>query len=712
MAVIQKIRDKYAKVAGALIVLALVGFILTDLGRSGRMQSTTIGKINGEKVDYKEYEDAITLREQEALRQNPNGTIDDNTRAQLRDQVWNQLVSDKLMADINEKLGITVSKEELKDLETGNNPDPSIRQAFTNPQTGLFNPQEVAVQIQQIKKDPEGRKQWEAFENDLIRRRYTSKFNSLISGAVYVPKFVLDDQYTGRNSIAKVNYVKLPYTLINDNEVKVTDDEIKKYMEERKAMFQVKEPSRSIQYVAFDIVPSAEDSARILGELDQLKTEFATTTDNESFVNRNSQLQVPVSYYTRQQLQGMGMVNAEELMNAPVNTVIGPFSSGPNILLAKIEDKKTLPDSVNCRHILVKVQSEGDPSGLSDTAAKLRIDSVVAMVKGGVPFDSLVARYSDDPGSKSTGGAYDFPLAQRAGLAKEFGDFIFEGHTGENKIVKTQFGYHYIEILKQGKPEASNKIAFIAKDLNTSENTNSNLYNLATQFAAKVSAKGADFEKIARASGYNPMPADGLNANSYLVNGLGSKKELVRWAYDDKTKLGDVSPEVFNIGDKFVVAKLTGVMEPGLAPINSQTRPVLEGYVRKMKKAKLLMEQTKGKGSLDAIAQAKGQQVGTADSLNFLNGFIPGVGGEPKVVGYAYHKGFKENTVSPAIEGQEGVFYLSLLSRTPAATNGERNLPVERQMAEYMIKNNAANMVLNGLRESMEVEDARGKFYK
>lgn len=708
MAVIQKIRDKYAKLAGGVIVLALVGFILMDYGKGGSSRSTTIGKINGEKIDATEFDVAMQQREEELKRQNPNMNLDDNTQAQLREQVWNQLVNDKLLHEVNEKLGITVTKAELNDMLTGPNPDASVRQLFTDQQTGIFNPQEATARIQQIKKDPQMKGQWEAFENDLVKRRYTSKFNTLVSGSVYVPKFVLDDQFAARNTLAKVNYVKLPYTLVPDDQAKVTDEEIKKYMEEHKAMFQVKDPSRSIEYVSFTIAPSKEDSAIAFTELEKIKGEFAAATDNEAFVNRNSQTQIPVGYYTKQQLQNLP--NVEELMNAPVNSVVGPFYDGNNFMLGKIEDKKALPDSVTCRHILVGTQpkQQGGPAPLSDSAAKIRIDSVMAMLKGGVPFDTLVVHYSDDQGSKTTGGEYTFPLAQKTTLAKEFGNFIFEGHAGENKMVKTEFGYHYIEILKQGTPSSTSKIAFVSKELNVSDNTNNNLYSQATQFANKAGTGAAAFDKAAKASGYAAIPADGLNKNSYLVNGLGSSRELVKWAYDAKE--GAVSP-VYTVGNKFVVAKLNGIMEAGLAPINAQTRPILSGYVQKIKKAKILMDKTKGKGNLEAIAQSQNQAVGTADSVNFLQGFIPGVGNEPKVAGYAFCKSYKENTVSPAIAGQDGLFYLNLLGRTSISATGQRNLAIERQMVEYSIKGNAANMVTNGMREAAEVEDTRAKVY-
>lgn len=714
MAVIQTIRDKYAKLAGGVIVLALVGFILMDAtsGSSGGLfrKSTAIGEVNGEKIDYTQYDAAVADREAEMKRQNPNGTIDENTQAQLRDQVWTQLVNDELMNEVNEKLGITVTKGELNDMLTGANPDPVVKQQFTNPQTGVFNPQEVAATIAQIKKNPEQKAAWEAFEKSLIKNRYANKFNTLISGSVYAPKFVLDDQNNGRNTTASIQYVKLPFTLIPDDKVKVTDDEIRKYMEERKAMFQIKDPTRGVEFVAYNIAPSREDSAVTLGELEKIKGEFAVATDDEAFINRNSSAPMVPNFFTRTQLQSLA--NVDELMNAPVGAVVGPFYDGQNYMLAKIEEKKTLPDSVHVRHILVKTAEKGAPK-MADSLAKSRLDTAIAMLKAGMPFDSAVVKYSDDfnPQNPNTKGDYEFTLGQKANLSKEFGDFAFEGATGASKIVKVEnesyAGYHYIEILKQGAGAPTSKIAFLSKELNTSENTNNALYAQATDFITKAT-NAANFDKTAKAQGLTLSPSDGLNENSYVVNGLGASRELVKWAYE--AKIGDVSP-IFTVGDKYVVAKLKNIMPAGLAPINAQTRPILENYVKKNKKAKMLIERSKGKGTLEAIAQSEAQSVGAADSVNFLQGFIPGVGNEPKVAGYAFYKSFKENTVSPAIAGNDGVYYISVNSRTSAPANGARNLPIERQMVEGNVKGSAASQVLNGMKEAAEVEDRRGKIY-
>lgn len=704
MAVIQTIRTKYAKLTTIVIVIALLGFILMDFGKGGGGRSTTIGKINGTSVDYTEYDAAIQARENEIKQQNPNMTLNDQQSAQIRDQVWDQLVNSKLMSDIDEKLGIVVSKQELNDLLTGPNPDPQVRQAFTDPKTGQFNPQEVSAQIQKLRKDPKMKDQWAAFESELVKRRYTEKFDAMVKGGIYVPKFVLQALLNDENELAKVNYVKLPYTLIPDEQVKVSDAEIKAYMEKHPKYFEMKDDSRSIEFVAFKIVPSVEDSAVALKALDEMKTEFANTTDVESFVNRTEN-PVPPNYYTQQQLSGLP--NAAEITSAPVNTVVGPFFDGQNLALAKILAKNSFPDSVKVRHILVQTQVQGQEK-LSDAAAKMRIDSAVALIKSGVAFDSVVQHYSDDAGSKATAGEYEFTLAQKGQISKEFGDFIFEGHTGNTTIVKVSndnySGYHYIEILKQSAPIPVTKLAFVSKSLSPSKTTYDNLYSKATQFSSKVNNK-EDFDKAAQESSVPTAVADGINKNSFLVNGLGSSRDLVKWTYD--AKIGEVSP-IYTVGENYVVAKLKNIQNKGLVNITDATRPALTSFVIKDKKAKLLAD--KYKGTLEGIATAAQQTVVPADSVTFSRG-ISSLQGEEKVTGYTFYKSFKENTVSPAIQGNEGVFYLTVLSRTKLPVNPQQNLSNERLMMENNLKSNATQLITTGLKEGADVKDERATIY-
>jgi peptidyl-prolyl cis-trans isomerase D len=706
MAIIQTIRDKYAKVAGGVIVLALVGFVAGDYFRGGGSRDTTIGKIEGTKIDALDFQQAVQAREQQMRQQNPNAPMDETNMAQIRDQVWNDMVTEKLMSKVYNKLGITVSKAEATDLVTGPNPDQAIVQAFGG-ETGIVNPQQVAAQITQIKKTPEGKAQWDAFEADIIKRRYSAKFNALIAGSVYTPKFILDETANDRGAMANVAYVKLPYTLINDNDVKVSDDELKKYVESHKAMYTIKQTVRSLDVVTFDLVPSAEDTAKTFADLERLKAEMASvTSDNmEAFINRNAQAKIPVNFFTKEQLQSLP--NADELLSAPTGSIVGPFFDGANYAIAKIEDKKMLPDSVSCRHILVATQpTQEGVAPLDSVAAKNRIDSVFAMVNGGVSFDTLAARYSDDPGSKDKGGHYDFPLAARAQLAKEFGDFVFEGKAGEKKIVKTQLGYHYIEILKQGAPISTAKIAFVNKALSISDNTSNALNAKANAFLAEAK-NGAAFDNAAKTHNYQITPVDGINQNSAMLGNIGASNDLVRWSY--AAKMNDVSP-IFTIGSsKFVIAKLSNIMEAGLAPINDKTRPFIEANVKRMKKAALLAEKVKGQTSLEAIAQSQNQTVATADSVNYVTG-APMLSSEPKVIGLTFSKTLKENTISPAITGFDGVYFISVKGRTTHPAT-ERNIPMERQMANMQIKSSAASMVANSIREAADVKDMRYNVY-
>lgn len=716
MAIIQTIRDKYAKVMFFVIVLALLGFILmyatNDVGRMFGNNST-VGTINGTDIDYKEYEAAVQQREDMIKQQYQMQSLDENMQARVRDEVWQNMVNDKLMQDIEDKLNITVTQAEVNDMIGGPHPDPFFQQQLVAPGQ-QYDAQQIMSAIKQIErsnsKDERMVKQkemWLQLKNEGINERLKNKFNAMITGAIYTPKAMLDAINTDRNTYAGIQYVMLPYTLVNDNDVKVSDDEIKKYMEAHKAMFEQPEPSRSIDYVTFNIIPSAADSAKVLNSLDTLKAGFAQAADGEAFASRNSENQIPAIYQTKQTLQGLP--NVDELLNAPAGTVVGPFlSQGNSYMMAKVLDKTAFPDSVAVRHILVQTEDPRSQQLIrQDTTAKTRMDSVVAMLNSGVPFDSLVVKYSDDKGSAEKGGLITATLSQRAGLAKEFGDFMFEGKQGEHKVVKTVFGYHYIEILYQGAPESSSKIAFISKQLSPSDETYQTISSNASAFDNKVAASPASFDKEAQAAGVMKQQANGLNENSSMVGQLGASRELVRWAYS--AKKGDVSP-TFTMGEKLVVAKLTDIQEAGLINITDQNRPGLARFVSASKKAKILADRNKGK-SLDAIATGENQQVITDDSVTFLRA-KSAISQEPKALGYAFYPGLNTNTLSPAITGNNSVVFLTVGNRTTTPQQGERNPNMEQQMSNMAVKNSAVNNVLQAIKEKAKVKDRRGKVYQ
>jgi peptidyl-prolyl cis-trans isomerase D len=682
MSVIQTIRNKYGKIAGAIIALALIGFIVQD-ARNGsfggffRSNDNTVVKVNGTKIDPKEYQ--VRLKEYETLYSmfNKNRPIDDATRAQMNEQVVQMMVYETVVNEECDKLGIQTSEEEKKDMIYGENADPLVRQfqiegqqIFINPQTNQFDPQiikqfEKAIAEDPQKNDPTGklREQWEVVKSYVRNNARVNKYNAMFTGAAYAPAYLAKRSTTDQNSLAAIKYVKVPFSTISDNDVKVTDDEIKAYMQKHSAMFETDQQTRTLEYVSFDIVPSSADTGRQIDALNQVKSDFAAATDNKSFVNSKSD---ETNSYTGAYFNKRTFTSryADTISAQPVGSVFGPYYENGAYKLTKIEDRKTLPDSVHARHILVKTKERAQEVR-SDSAAKQRLDSAIAALKSGVPFDSVEARFSDDhQPNKEKAGEYWLTLMQRPGFVKEFGDFAFEGNKGESKTVKVSSdnysGYHYIEILDQVGIAPAVKLATITKVLSPSDSTVNAIYGKANEFAGK-NQTAAEFDATVKKQNLDKRIGENIKVSNFSITGLGPSREVIRWAFAHK--VGDVSA-VFQLGEqRYVVAKLAAIDEKGMAGITAANRPMLEQRVKEEKKADLISKKFGASGSLDAIAGASGQQVQQSDSVTLGGAYIGGLGYEPKVVGYSFCNSFQPNTVSPGIKGQGGVYFITVLNR-------------------------------------------------
>lgn len=681
MSVIQTIRNKYGKIAGGVIAVALIGFIVSD-ARNGSFASffgghdSNVMKVNGTKIDPKEY--SMRQKEYETLYVmfNKGRPLDDATRAQMNEQVVQMTVYETLVDDLCDKLGILTTEDDKKNMIYGENADPLVRQfqiegqqIFVDPQTNSFDPQRVKYFEKQIsddpqKVDPTGKvmEQWASVKDYVVRMSRVNKFNELLSGSLYVPMYLAKKTVTDQNSMCALRYVKVPFGTVSDDEAKVTDEDLNNYIKAHPGMFENDQPTRSIEYVSFDIIPSSADTARVIDGLMQIKDEFAAAKDNKTFVNNKSD---DANSFNEAFTNKRTFTSryADTIMSLPVGTVYGPYFENGGYRLTKVLDRKTLPDSVKCRHILVRTQDRGKDIA-TDSAAQMRMDSAIAELKGGVSFDSVVAKYSEDEGSKAKGGEYWFTLQNRPGISKEFGDFIFEGTTGEKKQVKVAndnyHGIHYIEILEQKGTGPAIQIGTVAKNLAPSDSTVNAIYGKANEFAGK-NPTAAEFDATVKKQNLDKRLGENVKINNFTIPGLGSAREVIRWMYDHK--VGDIS-NVFQLGDqRYVVAKLSAIEDKGLTAINSSNRPMLEQRVKDEKKAAIIAKKYAGNGSLDAIAQASGQQVQQSDSVSYANG-IPGLGFEPKLTGYAFMPTFMPNTVSPAIKGMGGVYFLSILNRS------------------------------------------------
>ncbi|MEP6683121.1 MAG: SurA N-terminal domain-containing protein [Parafilimonas sp.] len=700
MSFIQKIRDRAAWIVFGAIALALLAFIVQDaFYRKGSMGSgSTIGKINGQSIEHDEFEHKVSFYEQMN-----NGQ---SQRSQLIGQVWDYMINQTIIQQETEKLGIDVTGNEMSDILFGNNPPQFMQQFFADPKTGQFDANTARKQFNELKKrtnDPQVQNFNEAYIDPTILQTKAEKYQSLISGAVYVPKWMSEKMNADANSIAKASYVYVPYTNISDSTIKVSADEMEAFIKKHSVLFKRDDATRTISYVSFSGAPSANDSASIKNDLSQLKQDFASTNDEETFLNsKGSETQ----YYN-------GLIGEKEIKQAIKDTlfklaqgeIYGPYVDDKHYVLAKMVAKQQIPDSAKVRHILVATHQQDQNSGTltqvrDDSAALKRLDSAIALIKAGASFDSVAVKYSDDPGSKDKGGVYDyFPSGQ---MDAAFNDFAFTGKTGETKTVKTVFGYHYMEILGQRGNETGYKIAYLSKPIVASTETDNAASNAASQFAA-ISRDQKTFEANAKKEKIPVLASQEFKENDFTVPGLGESRELVKWAYDNK--VGTVS-DPQNINDNYIVALLTGVSNKGLASPTAVQQSV-EPLVRNEKKAKIIIAQMKG-STLQQVSQSAHQPVQKIDSLNFSSFVVQSLGNEPDFIGAAFNKQLL-NKMSAPIAGNSGV-YVVQSEGVSATSNIGQTAEMQKQQIEQTLKQQAGQAV-TALRKAADVEDNRAKFY-
>ncbi|HEY9362495.1 MAG TPA: peptidylprolyl isomerase [Chitinophagaceae bacterium] len=718
MSVIQSIRDKYAKISVIAIALALLGFIMMDAfsGKSSLFggNSTTIGSVNGTKIDYVDFEQKV--KQQEEYQRAQGYPESDGGRQQLLQSTWDQEVNQILLKEEFEKLGLTVGKNELTDMLFGNNPPPDLKQRFTDPSTGLYNAMQAQQLITQIKnsKNPAEKAQLNQYLAGLEFNRMMEKYSSLIANSIHFPKWFLEKQNADNSLIANISYVAVPYATVSDSSVKVSNAEIKEYINKHKEEFRQKD-NRSIAYVLFDAAPTAADSAQIKAQMVSLKEEFHNSTDANQFLNRyGSTMKLNEGYTGRSQMQTanqqMNMPFKDSIFSLQKNEVFGPYIDGNSYVMAKVLDVKTLPDSAKVRHILI--QTTDPQSGtvlLDDSTGAKRADSINKALNNGVNFDSLVLKYSDDQGSVHNGGVYDyFPQGK---MVKAFNDFAFEGKPGERKVVKTEFGYHVIEILGQKGSQPYYKVAYFAKPIVGSEDTENTASNAAIQFAGDSRNQKefeTNYEKNLKTKGINKVIAANIEPNAFTIEGLGTSRDLVKEIF--KADKGDVLQPV-RVGDKYVVATVTEVNDEGVSSVES-VRIRVEPILKNKKKAEIITKKIGTVSTLEAVSTKMGQPVQTADSLRLNNGQNPALGFEMKVIGAAFNPANKGKVILQPIAGQSGVYVVRVdnIGATPVETANieEQSKNLEMQMRQQLMYRNNPTEVL---KKAAEVKDNRANFY-
>ena len=711
MSIIQTIRDKGAAIVIGVIALSLIGFLLMDAKSGGASlfgggNSKTIGVVNGEEIEIDEFN--AKVKDAEAQYPNTNGGI----RQQIMQSVWDQLVAERIVASEFEKLGLAFTPKEMSATMFSDEAPQQLKQAFTDPQTGQYDVVKAQQWWNQTRKGKDDEQKRAVYSQVIDPMRLNSlytKYTSMIAASIYTPAWMGAKENEDENSFATISYTAIPYTVINDSAVKVTDDDIENYLEKNRLRYK-QEAGRMVSYVTFNASPNAKDSADVRNLLETLKPSFAADTNAKSFLARNtSTINFFDGYVSKAKMQ---MPNKDTIINLPEGKVYGPYLDAGNYVLAKKLATKVLPDSIKCRHILLGTNNPQTGAALMpDSIAKQKVDSIAAAINAGADFTALEEKYSTDEAAKKDKGVMTFDIStiQSEGFAKEFADFLLNEKGETKKVVKTQFGWHYIEILEKKNPQPAYKVAYMAKEIVPSDET----INAANAAATKLSGQARDlktFDQYIKQNGLSKVDVPSVvKENDAQLGGLQDARSIVKWAFDAKE--GEVS-EPFSVGNQFVVAVVDRKVKEGL-PDAKTARPLVEALVRNKKKAEEIKKKIGNNPTLEAAAAAYQRQVlttGADSTLTFNTVIINGVGNEPKVAGASFNKDY-QTKVSPAIEGNTGVFLIKVNSihtrpQAPAAI-----VQQQRNMRQGQLMQAALGKSFEALKKAADIKDKRSKFF-
>ena len=694
MSIIQNIRERGAWIIFTIIVIALVAFILQDgVGRqNGGGNTNSLGTVNGEEIKKVAFEEKVEIQVQNYASQGIK-------REQIIGFLWNQEVDLLLFKLEQEKLGISVGNKELNDVLFGN--ESPFKQEFTDRATGEFKVNDARQAIAQLKKskNTDQINQIEKFYiAPSIENRQRSKYQALVIKGIQFPKWLADKEFTASNAISNISYVSVPYNSILDNTIKVTNDDVAAYLKENKAAYQVEETSRNINFVVFSAAPSSNDSLIVYNQVASLKEGLKSATDVSSYLNKvGSENIFYNSFLSKNRIQ---IPQKDSILSLPVGGVFGPYIDGKNYTIAKVVGTAQWPDSTSVRHILIATTNPQNGQQIKDDSiAKKLADSISIAIRGGASFEALCQQYSDDQGSKPTGGKIEmFPQAQ---MTQAFNDFSFSNPVGTKQVVKTEFGYHYIEVLKQTPKVASYKIAYLSKPLLPSTETINAASTAAAQFATN-STDLKSFNSNAIKANKQSLPATNIKENDFSIQGIGETRAMVRWIYEKS--VNDIS-EPFEVEDNYLVAIITSEDKKGLMGVET-AKPEVEGIIRDQKKATIIKTTFKG-NSLEAYANSGKTVVQKLDSIGYVFSMLSNVGNEPKIIGAAFNKSLL-NKVSEPIAGNTGVFVVSVTALGAKPAQQDPLLYKEetlQRLRNVMFRTNVA------LRKAANIKDNRSKVY-
>ena len=680
---IEQIRNRQGLLL-AMIGIGMLGFLVpydAVLALMGQGNTRDVGSVDGESISALDYRMEVDERRRLGF-----------SGDQLQDEVWADLTANIVLDDTYDALGLEVTDAEFQEMLFGDLDSPYMGRAFySNGENKAFWQQNFGAMLT----TDQGKLNLLSYKRLILATRKKEKMDALLADALYTNSLEGKYEYINAEKKAEIKYVAKLYKNINDDEVSVSDSDVKRYYNAHKndPKFQQTE-GRDISYVKIPLGASEADIQAMEGEMASVSSDWAAADDAEAFAQEANGGREDIRNLRLAQVE-LDVNEAKFFSEAP-GTIVGPYTKNGQMQLAQVIERTMVPDeAAKCRHILLTAKDAKDAEEMAELGA--RADSLKRVLRNGGDFDDLVQRFSGDPGSKATGGVYDFFPKGR--MVKPFEDFCFDKPIGALGWVETTYGVHLIEVLDRRSEVEEARVAFITKPVSASSGTAREAYAMASEFAINATDKESLMAAAADA-GYATGEANSIAPAARSIAGVRDAAEIVSWAY--RSEAGEVSNPILT-PDFYIVAHLDAATKAGVPELESVRDEMREGAINEAK-GELYAEKMDG-ANLEDIAAAVGETVKTGRDLSIKFPTVRGSGAstEPKVAGAAL--AIPVGSMSSPIVGTHGVWVIAPQNVTEA---GSKDSYLEEQSTlASRARTNFPFTVLNTMQKAAGVEDNR-----
>ena len=691
MAVLEKIRVKFGLLISIIIALALLSFIIDPNTLESALNSMSskydVGQIAGKKVSYTDFQ--ADVDRYTTINELLSGSVrDEETQKQIRNAAWQELLDKYMFVKNAQNAGLTVGQDEMVALMGGEYVSPAIaqNQIFAD-ETGAFSADRLKAFIQNVDSDESGqlRTYWNYLQNMVHNQQFYAKYGALFTASGQDNALQLAQALQDGNTTADVDYLMVYYPMSEDSTVNVSSDEIRAYYKAHKDFFK-QNANREIEYVVYEVVPSAEDVAAASDALTEAYDEFATTDNMRTFLLKNSDRALDNYWYKAGELRTVNAELDDQIFGgAAVSQIV---SDGNTFYAARVMDSKMLPDSAFVKHIL-----------LQDGNAARTADSLVTVLKKGGNLANLAAAYSVDQSSIADGELGSIGWMTQNYMIPGF-EGVFEAKVGEPFVLNTQYGTHVVVVSRKTKPVAKKQVAIFEKTAIASKETFNGYYAQANTFATLAGGTYEGYKKALDSTKVYSHPATITEATANY-GAIDNAKEVTRWAFD--AKVGKASNIITVDNNYFFVVALKDASKEGYAPVQkvaSQIKDLL--YMGKLQEAKKqeMAGQIAGVQSLEAAAEKLGTTVEHRDALS-----LGSSGVEPALLGAV--AAAKEGEIYGPVAGQMGTYLVRVNSKELGSFYTEDDAKaLANQKAQYL-----AQMILSVMQDYDNVKDNRERFF-